>query len=265
MPQGNGLEVLQRLRSISNMTPTGNAYLDKRRGQIATGEDELAPSDLEQLQTQLALDKEGVSVSRDQVRDAGIQQLKQRLGLMGRQHQMDMEKETAPEIIRGEYGVRSAEAAARAAADRLKFSADATAGRQEDNQRAIMERLDKTQGGLNTRQEDNQQFKVEHPNAGATTMVPAQLYDAVNKARAAMPGNPLTKLLNGKSANAALEGALANVLDRKGTIKFMPDVLSRLQGVQGGSIDERIQATGDPAMQNLDPYERQYLALKLGL
>jgi hypothetical protein len=258
------LAVLQKLRSVSNMNPTGDNYFDKRKQQIVGGEDALAPAPLEQLQTQLELGDQGIGVSRDQISDSGISLLRRKLGLQAIQHQQEMEKETQPEIIKGEYGVRAQEAGAKALADRLKFNSDATSARQEDNQAAIMARLDKTIGAQGARQEDAQQYKTDHTPAPAVN--PA-LYSAVQKAQTGYGGmlSKITRGLGGDGGRQALTAALTAVLDKKGTLPHMGGVADVLKQAPGATIDERIVNAGIPGLQQLDPYERQYLALTLGL
>lgn len=75
-----GLQTLLRLQSPSNMRPA-DPYVAKRQAQIIGGEDALAPSELDQMKTQLQLGDQGLGVSRDMIRDSGISTLRQKLGL----------------------------------------------------------------------------------------------------------------------------------------------------------------------------------------
>jgi len=255
----NAAGILTRLRSLSNVTPTGDAFVDKRRLQIQTGEDELAPSELEQRQTQMQM---GGEVSREMIRDHGIQALKQKLGMIAAESQAKLQ----PEIIKGEYGVRQAREAATAAEARRGANEQAAEARQERSLNSALQRAQLSQGGQDTRQEDRQAFELENPNATATA-VPAQLYTEVSKARQgyeSMANNPVSRFLFGSGRNAAYETSLTNVLDRKGTLAEVQEVIPVLQRVQGATIDEKIANSGLPGLQSLDPYERQYLQLKLG-
>ena len=257
------LAVLMRMRSPSNMTSTGDPYLDKRRQQIIGGDDELAPSELDQHLAQTQLSSQGAGgFSRDMIRDSGINALKKKLGLM----QLQSEADTADEHVRGQYGVKQAEIGAREAASRQAANQEAIAARQEASQAAMMERLQQSLTQRDTAREDQQQFKVENPTGASRTTVPAQLYDAVNKARGgyeSMANNPVSRFLFGNGRTSAYETALTNVLDRKGTLSEVQEVLPVLQQAPGASVDEKIANSGVPGLQSLDPYERQYLQLKL--
>jgi hypothetical protein len=140
MHDPNALRTLLRLGSPSNLPGTQDPYAAKRMAQTALGEDELAPSDflLKQAQVEQARVPEDfdpqstlhgpvnslrhapvrkpaspgmfiTSHSRDEMRDAGIGLLKQKLGLQAAEHGMEMERETAKARVEGEYDLRGRE------------------------------------------------------------------------------------------------------------------------------------------------------------
>lgn len=246
----NALGVLTRLRSLSNMTPGGDGFVNKRRAQIVSGEDDLAPSEFEQFQVQ---DQMGGRVSRDMIRDAGIQGLKQRLGIINAEAQAKLQ----PEIVKGEYGVKAAEVAARASADRLKYTQDSINGRTEKNQEAILSRLDKSLGSRSDLQEDRQQFEVDHPNANSGGPTQGTLTQ-LQKLRESAPGNALSKWWRGGAYNDQLKGALANVLEQKGTLGPVSAAAAAIK--QGAQLNDEEQQW----LQGLGPHEQEYLKLLTG-
>jgi hypothetical protein len=103
------LSLLQRLRSLTNQSSTGDFYLDRRRADIATGADEFEPTEGELLQQQLAPMSAGGgtyetpggntgSISRDLLREAGAAQFKRRLKALNEQYVL-------PKQYEGEYGM----------------------------------------------------------------------------------------------------------------------------------------------------------------
>lgn len=255
MPQQQKVNPLDSVKSLlrmsgsSNMTPTGDKYFDKRRQQIIGGDDELAPSQLEQ---HLVQDELGGTYSRDMIRDAGISTLKRKLGLIGAEAQAKIQ----PEIIRGEYGVRAARESAVAAENRRQASANDSFERQERSQNSMMERLEKTLGATSARQEDRQQHDIDNPNAGRG--VTQGTLTQLQKVREGMPGNPLTRYFGGDAANERLKGALANVLEQRGTLGPVSKAAAALKA--GEQLNEEEQQW----LQTLGPYEQEYLKLLSG-
>lgn len=264
------LEALLKIKSPTNQTPTGNGYFDKRRSSIMGSAGNLEPSELELMDEQNRVAQPvgaySAGISRDRIRDSKMQTLSRELGLDAIDHSHKMDLVTAPKIIEGEYGVQAADASGRALADRLNISQNGQNTRQDDAQDAALERLRLQIAAAGGRQEDQQQFKVDHPTGAAPSVNPS-LYANVSKAQNEYGGmlNGLSRFVGGDGGRGAYESALTAVLDKKGTLKHMPDVENLLRTAQGNTIDERIAATGVPGMQQLDPYERQYLALRLGL
>lgn len=248
----NALAVLLKLGGASNMTPGPDAFVNKRRQQILGGEDELAPSELEQITTQREL---GGTVSRDMIRDAGIQGLKQRLGLINAEAQAKLQ----PEIVKGEYGVKSARAAADAAEARRGANEAAAETRQERSLNAALERAKLSQGGQNTRQEDKQAFDLEKPPTQAKLGATQGTLNALQKARESY-GSPMSRIgrmvgLGGSSD--AFKGALANVLEQKGTLSA---VAQAAQAVQNGEALE----VEDLQWLQTHPNEMEYFKLLTG-
>lgn len=101
------LQTLLKMKSPSNFSPEGaDPYVLKRQAQIAGGDDALAPSELEQMQTQAGLGDRGLGVSRDMIRDSGINSLKQKLGIMNATEEAKGRAAIAPEIVKGQFGLQ---------------------------------------------------------------------------------------------------------------------------------------------------------------
>lgn len=101
------LQTLLKMKSPSNFSVEGaDPYMLKRQAQIASGDDALAPSELEQMQTQAGLGNAGLGVSRDMVRDSGINSLKQKLGIMNATEEAKGRAAIAPEIVKGQFGLQ---------------------------------------------------------------------------------------------------------------------------------------------------------------
>ena len=132
----------------------------------------------------------------------------------------------------------------------------------------MMERLQFSQGQQNTRQEDAQTFKQENPTGVASaTAVPAQLYKNITDAQNTYGGvmSKLGRMVGMNGGYTQLQSALTAALDRKGTLQEVDEVAGRLAGVAGNTVDEKIANSGIASLQQLDPYERQYLQLKMGV
>lgn len=190
MPQLENLRRLMRLQSPSNLTSSGNSYLDKRRQQIALGEDDLAPSELTQHKIQQNLGSWGHGVSRDMIRDEGIQQLKQKLGLI----QAEAQAKLQPEIIKGEYGVRQAREAAEAAEAKRAANEQAAEFRQERSLNAALERAQLTQAGQNTRQQVGIDARAGMTPPGVLTAISSERQKLADTIAKEEPG-ALSKLL----------------------------------------------------------------------
>lgn len=87
MPNYESLRTLLRMPSAVNMGGGGDPYVAKRAQQMATGEEDYAPSEADLMLQQEKIAREtGMGLSRDSLRDAGIQQLKKQLGLVTAQY-----------------------------------------------------------------------------------------------------------------------------------------------------------------------------------
>ena len=214
MADTQALARLFGLQSPSNLTPTASPYLNKRRAQIVSGEDELAPSELEQLTTQQALGNQGLGVSRDTIRDAGIQQLKQRLGLITAEAQAKQQGDIATERIKGQYAVQAATEAAKAAEARRAAGSADIAARQEVSQQSAMERLAAMMGGRKELQTSAQEFKSGQVSSTALSSIARERQHLADEIRKAEP-NMLGRLIGRTNArqpeldtfDAALEAA----------------------------------------------------------
>lgn len=171
----DSMRSLLRLQSPTNVgAASGNPFMARRQSEIASGADEMLPdgdSPGLMIEQENIAKGTGMGVSRDALRGDVLTQLKQKLGLMDREAAHELDQAVIPEQVRGEYGVRAAEASGRAAADRLRYTQEQISGRQEQNQGEIMARLDKTLGAQGARQEDAQAFKRGQTNPGALTAI----------------------------------------------------------------------------------------------
>lgn len=208
--------------------------------------------------------------SRDSFKDAAMAGLKRKLGLDAIKHGQEMEKTTAPHMIRGEYdlkqegirgeyGLKETDLRGRydVQTEGIRGRAHTDAARIGSD--AAIARLQAQIDARQALQDDRQAWDEAHPKVGRNPDIPASMYDAVTKAEAAIPGNPLTRMINGKSANATLQAALTAFLDRKGTRQDI-DALAQAIAAQPGGMDEATAGL----VQQLDTYEQRYLQLKLG-
>lgn len=82
----NSLRTLLGLQSPANLAPE-DPYVAQRAQQMATGEDQLAPSDAElMLEQEQTAQNTGMGLSRDALRQKGLQQLQKQLGLVRTQY-----------------------------------------------------------------------------------------------------------------------------------------------------------------------------------
>jgi len=269
----NALRALLGMQALSNQaTPGVDPFVAKRRAQIYSGEDALANSEVEQRRAQMA--EPTLGLSREQYRDDAMNKLKKTLGMQQIQAQQELALKMAPEQLKGEYDLRGREmsnegqlnVAKTYAQQREETAAANNAARAQAQQEMFMQHQadpnrSMTVAGVGSIGAAPRQ--ATPPN----TTVPAPLYKAVDEAKAAYESyanNPLGRTLFGASRNNNYSSALTNLLDKKGTLQEVEEVFGILRGVDGATIEEKIANSGDPAMQALDPYERQYLQLKLG-
>ena len=274
----NNLSVLQRLRSRTNFTTPRSS----RERDIETGDDRFGPTQGELNATQQA-ENVGVqeasggafghSRSREDIRQDAMHSMRRSLGLGAIEHEQQLAEKVVPAQIKGQFDVEAARVNAEAAGtrqqtqedsilERLRLRDDATAGRQAA-----------TREGQFARQEDAQQFKVDNPT-GAQGVVPQGLYQQLQEAQEARSGPLMRKFGFGGAAEESHENALMNLLDRQGNLQDTTTIARDLQKYPG-SLQERMSAlAADPTLgldegdiaflQNLSPYQLQYLELKLG-
>jgi hypothetical protein len=269
-----GLATLLKLRSPSNMQSTGDAYGDKRRSQILSGQEDYAPSELDQMTTQLDLGDRGLGVSRDLVRDAGIQH-----GVEGERVAMQkLQQMLLPAQVKGQYDVQAA-----------RENATAASARAQASENAARERAQMTADAVNARQtagftqgdkarEDEQAAKAAAAAALAALRaqqgVPAPISKALQDARAGYEGvHPMNSLLRmfGQTPNAdtRYEQSLTDVLSRQGALENVQKASALLGRYPGETLDAKLAAMqADPQapfdVTDLSDYERQYLTLKMG-
>lgn len=247
------LETLRSMAGLSNLTPTGNAYADKRKAQIVSGEEEYAPSEVDLMQEQLS--PEGAGFSRDQLRDSAMQKVKQALKMKALEHSQDMEARLAPVQLKGQFDLAASEASGRAMGDRLRFSQDSQNARSEANQAAILGRLDKQQEFQGAQNDANRAVRT---NAAATS-VPASLSTNLQKAQASY-NSPISKAGRFIGLSTGTEGyktALTSLLQSQGSLQSMLQAAQSYPTVEAAVADAQRQ--GAP----LDPNEVAFLRLMM--
>lgn len=264
VPNMQSLAALLKMQSPSNMNSTGDPYVDRRRSEIVGGADEYAPSELEQMITQRQLGDQGMGVSRDMIRSAGIDR-----GQDAEKAAMQkLRMLVLPEQIKGQYGMATAEANARAAADRMQTNQDAIAARGEQSQRAIDARAAATQTGQNTRQQVGIDAATAHQQAAiAARPVPAALQKGVDTARGNYGGvmSSIGRAMGFNGGKDAYSTALEQAITANGTdMTELHQNAAQLAAAPGKSLDEKAAALGASTDQ-LSPYERAWLQLKLGI
>jgi hypothetical protein len=168
------LETLLALKGGSNMNSTGDAYLDKRRSAIHTGEADYEPSEMELMDAQNVSapgSPYGVSLSRDRVRDSAMQTMRRTLRLDDREHGQTMERVTAPEHIRGQYDVSAAQSQAEAAINKLLLGQQQQSMLQEDRQAHQTAQTQAQIDAALARQNDAQGFKQDTAKAPGLTQI----------------------------------------------------------------------------------------------
>ncbi len=197
------LLALLNMRSPSNMTPTGNTYADTAR--VDAGDADMAPSDAELTAMQnteglgtfstperevrtssspwslggggsavrgtSVIGGNSTSLSRDAMKDTAMQALRQRLGLIGAQSAADTQKAVAPEMVKGQFGLKEAEMKLKAATadkDATRMEADA---RQQRGFDAADSRQQAGFTHADTAREDAQSFKGGQVNSQAMAAI----------------------------------------------------------------------------------------------
>lgn len=253
MPSINlaALQTLMRMQSPSNMTPTDDPFVDKRRAAILSGEDDLlAPSDDELIGAQ---SDPGVGVvgspggytatlSRDSLRDTAMGTLRKKLGLQEIAHKQDLESKILPEQVKGQYQIRAAQESAKALGDRLAYSQNAQDQRSQQNQAAIMDRLNTSLGAQQARQDDAQQFKAGQVNPTAMAAIARERQALATQVQKQAPGTVMSFLGKKNPAQAQLD-AFDNTLAYAQKMAQMPGVASAedglaQMGVTGATPDE---------------------------
>lgn len=247
------LETLRSMAGLSNLTPTGNAYADKRKAQIVSGEEEYAPAEADLMQEQLS--PAGAGFSRDQLAQSAIQKVKQMLKMKALEHSQDMEARLAPVQLKGQFDVEAQKAQGEAMGDRLRFTQDQQNARSEANQAAIMERLNQSQEFQGAQNEANRAVRT----GSAATSVPASLSTGLQKAQAAY-NSPLSKvgrMVGLGGGTDAYKTALTSLLQSQGSLKTMLQTAQSYPTVEAAIADA--QAQGAP----LDPNEVAFLRLMM--
>jgi hypothetical protein len=265
MPQNrmDGLQTLLRLRSPQNMTGSTSQTRD-----IATGEDWMEPSELEQIEGALSTNDAmmhrtggayGWSPSREQVRDAGMSNLRKTLNIGGIEHGRKMQTVTAPQQIAGEFGMKRQQLSNEGD---LAVEKERRAGQQDYYKYLQDSGIDPTRvsrGGVSVSTGAGSQNQVDPPTGSQTT--------ALSKARTAYQGgtmNSVRRMLGMQpSGRQDYEAALNDVLVRSGSLQGLQQALPELQQAQGATLEERILNAGYDAT-GLSPYEMEWLKLQLG-
>ena len=178
-------------------SPTNVGALSSRGLDIASGMEDFAPTESElgtmQEQDTLQSGPYGYSAPKEEYRADSMSKIKRMLGLGQIQHQQQLAEKTQPEIIKGEYGVRAAAEAAKAAEARRGANEAAMASRQDQMIAAIGGRQDKTIANQGALQEDQQAFKGGQVNATAMGAIARERQHLADEIRKGEP-NALFKM-----------------------------------------------------------------------
>lgn len=137
------LESLRSMSGLSNLTPTGDAYFDKRKARIVSGQDQLEPTDYDLKLMQM---ESPVGGSRDEIRDSVFAKIKNMLAMKQAEHAQEMEGKLAPIDLKGRYDLEAAGREAEIADKRLQQSQAFTAGQNQLNRDAYTDRAVLTGG-----------------------------------------------------------------------------------------------------------------------
>lgn len=261
----NPLETLHNMLSISNV-----GKLDQRGLDLAQGYGDYDPSDAELMDAQL---ETGSGMSREALRTGTMSHIKQKLAQQGQQqaYKMDLAHEKT-----------AAEAQARAAQNEAILARQRELADERANQAALT-------------REDNQQFQSgqqaerlaqqellagQRQAAGSrNTMVPADMDKRLSDTRKTYQGShPVDYLLDKLPGGGMLSGtqgrrqdyenSLVSVLTRQGSMQDLQAAVQGLAQYPGGLQDKLAAADADPNFEfdlsGLDPYEQEYMKLKLG-
>lgn len=207
MANADALRAMLRLPSVSNMS-NPDPYVAKRTAQIVSGEDEYAPADADLMIQQEGIARNtGMGFSRDQLRDAGMQHLRQQLALVEAPEQIKAQAGLAQTNLKGQYDVKAAQAAATAAEARAQANQDAIAARTQQQIDATNSRFDREQ---TLRETKDTRAAGQVPNTVLTTIgnQRKQLEAAIAKAE---PGT-LAKFIGRKNPRAAELATFDNAL-----------------------------------------------------
>lgn len=200
-------QAMARLRAMvspQNMSAPKDAYLARRTADITSGYDDMVPDadsaemKLAQIQTQRDT---GVGFSRDDLRRGPMAALRQKFGLNQQANDARLQQVQAA----GDADVEAAKVGAEAAADRLSYTQGQITSRQDANQAAIMERLNRTQSGQNARQEDQQAFRrsmTPQVNPSTTNLIARQRAALQAQIAKSEPG-PVAKMFRRTNPRAA--------------------------------------------------------------
>jgi hypothetical protein len=266
----DSLRTLMGLQSPANVRSLDAAGLDR-----AQGFGEYEPSEAELLDAQL---ETGGSVSRESLRSGAMSHVKQKLAQQGQQQQYKMQLEGQQqerELAKQRLANEGTANAARIAGDSRVSQAEAAAKAKQDA-------LDTVMGYIQGNGDPNRGFSVpgvfSQPNAprqGQQTQaqtVPSdmdkRLSDTRSQFRASHPMDYLLDKIPGggmfsgtQGRTADYENALNSVLTRTGKMGGVQTIANALKGrMTAAQAIQQLEAEGEI----LDPYEQEYLTLKLG-
>lgn len=255
------LAALLKMRSPANIgAAPGQRGLD-----IATGMDAFEPTEGELIAEQAANPmvsgepRTGQFLnfrSRDSIRDDAMASTKRALGMADIAHRQKVEQVERPVRLKGEYDLAAADRNIQAEQIARTAQQDAIRERQEEGRAFTASQNDLNRAQQTMLQNDRQ------ANTSAVRVPTQGVLSELQKARQAMPQNPLTRMLSGGAANERLRGALGNVLEQKGLLQRATAMVQDARA-EGLSADD----FAGQAAQNgitLDPAEVEFIRISLG-
>lgn len=174
--------------------------------------------------------------------------------------------EIAPEIVKGEYGVRAARERATAAESQRARNEKAAFERQQQQLNAAMERAKLTQTGETTRLATRQAFERSGEKA-PTGNIPQQYFKAIEAARG-LTGGPLDflsrKLGRTPASDVQYRGALEALFTRQGTLPELQKAAQALRQYKGSLAAATADPTFEFDLSNMTQNEADWLRLVTG-
>jgi hypothetical protein len=277
MPFGK-INPLEALRTLTGMnTGTNVRNLDARGLDIAQGYGDYEPSEVELMDAQNEL---GGSVSRESLRSGAMSHIKRKLAegqtaqnykmqVEGAQHQRELGKQRLAN--EGSSNVARIQTEGKAAQAEMQANAKQAA------LDAMLEQFGGTGRGFNVSGVGG--VSPERAAGPTTRQLPTdQMNKTLRESRGAYRGShPIDAVLDSVPGLSALSGtnrrrteyeqSLQSILHRSGSLQDLNDAMAGLAQYPGSLQDKIAAAQQDDSFEfdlsGLDPYEQEYLKLKL--